>query len=86
MAKIFLLCLDNRVVDLDLCKQRRFRFISGGFQGKCDESRKTHSRIKVHFVPPFLENFMIIFVSVFKNVDYIQLQNLSKNFGNDFQI
>ena len=42
------------------------------------------SRIKVHFVATFLNNFLIVFVSVLWNVDCISFDNLPKKYRNSF--
>ena len=42
------------------------------------------SRIKVHFVATFLNNFLIVFVRVLWNVDCISFDNLLKKYRNSF--
>ena len=40
--------------------------------------------LKVHFVATFLNNFLIVFVSVLRNLDCISFDNLPKKYRNRF--
>ena len=46
----------------------------------------SRSRIEVHFVTTFSNNFLIIFVSAFWNVDCIWFDNLPKKYVDGFQL
>ena len=61
-------------------------FLSGTTKHIQKKIQKSQSRIKVHFVATFLNNFSIVFVSVLWNANCISFDNLPKKYKNSFWI